>query len=125
MTLALTMYRGEAKTWEFTISATGAAVNLTGATLRFVVRQSFPAGTVTADTDALILKTTSSGITLTTPASGVCEVALAKADTYTLELNPNGGLFFVALEALLSGDSEARVVDQGTLKITPDLVRGL
>ena len=75
------MFRGEDKTLTVTVDngATPPSVlNITGWTLAFTLRQS--AGDVTA----LVTKTTTSGISLTAPLTGVFEVSLEDVDTIAL-----------------------------------------
>ncbi len=116
--MTLTIYRGEKKTWTCTVTSGGTALDLTGATIRFAVRDAYPPSSIIADGDALISKSTASGITITNEAGGIFTLTLLKADTNTLACgdyqygieyeNASGGPF---------------VIDQGTFTIDPDIVR--
>ena len=90
-------FLGEDKTLAFTIyQADGSTPqNITGWALIFVLRRQ-PA---TAD-PALISKTTGSGITLTTPASGLCEVSIEDTDTEGL----SEGKYFYSLKRTDAGE---------------------
>lgn len=73
------LFASERKVLQFTVTdSAGAAVNITGWTLEWVLSNE-PGGT------ALLTKTTASGITITNGAGGVFTVTLAAAD---LALNP-------------------------------------
>lgn len=89
-------FLGEDKTLSFTIyqSDGSTAQNITGWSLIFVLRR-LPAS---AD-PALISKTTGSGITLTTPASGLCEVEITDTDTEGL----NEGKYYYSLKRTDAG----------------------
>lgn len=71
---------GEDKTIRITVrQADGVTVqDITGWTLEWAVRRFL------GSTDALLAKTTDSGITITDAENGVCEVALSRTDTDTL-----------------------------------------
>lgn len=76
---SLEMYRGDDRSISITITEpAGTATDLTGATLWFAVWD--------ADaTSRIIEKDTTSGITVDTPSSGIATVAIANADTASLE----------------------------------------
>lgn len=80
------LYAGEDKTLAFTIyQADGTtAQNITGWTLSYRWKRSLD----DPDADAVLTKTTSSGITLVTPASGQCTVAIADTDTDAVAAGP-------------------------------------
>jgi hypothetical protein len=91
-TQALTVFRGDKKTWEGVVTdLDGVAVDITNALIYFTVRSVFPAGTIPDDTDSdvLLKKTVGSGITLSDPSNGVFEFTVAKADTNALEILSN------------------------------------
>lgn len=71
---------GEDRVLRFTVvDADGVAVNITGWALEWVLR------VVPASTAASLTKTTGGGgITITSGAGGICEVAIADADTINL-----------------------------------------
>jgi len=68
----ISMFRGEDKILECTLIP---VTNIAGWTLAFTLRST------PESTDALIEKTTGAGITITVPATGVFQVALADTDT--------------------------------------------
>lgn len=71
----LTLYAGETRVVEVTVTdETGAVVNLTAATV--VYKANFPTP---------LSKSVDSGITLTTPASGVFEIAFIADDTHHID----------------------------------------
>lgn len=115
----ITLYRGEKKVYECTATEGGTAVNLTGATVYFAVWPDYPASSVLADTYAMIAKSTADDIALTTPASGIFEITFEKADTNTLE----PGEYVCGFEYIPSGETEPRVLAQGTFTILADVVR--
>lgn len=72
-------FLGEDKTLQFTVvDSVGAAQNITGWALEWVLRRG-------EGLTALLTKTTGAGITLTTPASGICTVTIADTDTDDFE----------------------------------------
>ena len=86
ITLDDNLYAGEDKTLNFTIyQADGTtAQNITGWSLSYRWKKSLD----DADSDAVLTKTTSSGITLTVAASGQCAVAIADTDTDAVPAGP-------------------------------------
>lgn len=81
-TLACT--RGDTASWDFAVvDQAGAAVNLTGSTALFTVRDG-EAVAQTTDSDAIIQASTSSEITYTTAASGLGRIVLTPAQTRSL-----------------------------------------
>lgn len=76
-------YTGEDKTLTITVyqSDGTTAQNITGWSLSYRWKRSLS----DADSEAVLTKTTSSGITLTTPGSGICTVTIADTDTDSLE----------------------------------------
>ena len=75
-------YTGEDKTLTVTIyQADGTtAQNITGWTLSYTWKKALS----DPDAAAVLTKTTSSGIALTTPASGICTITIADTDTDAL-----------------------------------------
>jgi hypothetical protein len=73
------LYTGEDKTLTITVyQADGATPqDITGWALSYVWKKTL----ADPDAEAALTKTTSSGITLTTPASGICTVTIADTDT--------------------------------------------
>lgn len=76
------LFIGEDKSLVFTIyqSDGRTAQDITGWTLSWMVK----ADLADVDGSAVLTKTTSSGIALTTPASGICTVTIADTDTDSL-----------------------------------------
>jgi hypothetical protein len=72
-------YTGEDKTITVTIYQADdtTAQNITGWALSYTWKRA----KTDADADAVLTKTTSNGITLTTPTDGVCTIAIADTDT--------------------------------------------
>jgi hypothetical protein len=84
---------GEDKTLQFTIAdSTGATINITGWQVTFKMSSSLSG-------DMLFTKTVGSGITLTSPTSGILQVLSSSADT--LSLAP--GTYFYALRRTDTG----------------------
>ncbi len=74
------LWAGDTRTETVTVTnSAGSAQNLTGLTLRWVVRRHSRAGTI------VISKSTGSGITITNAAGGIFQIALSPADTKNLE----------------------------------------
>ena len=118
----LEMIRGDIVTWQFTVTDNSTAVNLTGATVRFVVRDSIPAGTTTSDSGAVFVVTTTDNISLTDPTNGIMEITVPKASTYS-PASVNTLEYFYGVEAIFSGATDPASIAYGKLKIYPDIVR--
>jgi hypothetical protein len=121
--VAISIYRGEGKTWSGSATSNGAALNLTGATVYFTVWPDYPASSVTSDASATIKKisTTASEITIVDAVGGLFDVYLVKTDTNSLAL----GDYFYGIEAMLSGATSPVVMLVGVLSILPDPVRAV
>jgi hypothetical protein len=119
----LEMFRGEQKVWQITVEENGAAVELTNATIKFAAYASYPAGTVTDDTNAIIAKTTSDGIVITDGSNGVFELTVEKDDTYSIEISKSRNLYVYGLEFIPYGQTEPRSLGNGYLILYPDVVR--
>jgi hypothetical protein len=113
---------GEDKNLVFTIYTTGTTraqidaggatpQNVTGWTLSYLLKRSIG----DADSDALISKTTSSGIALTTPASGIITVTIDDTDTDTLLDTEADAIFWQELKRTNAG-LEA-VLSQGQVRL--------
>jgi hypothetical protein len=76
-------FTGEDKSLVFTVNQSdgSTAQDITGWSLSWMLKRAV----ADADADALITKTTGSGIALTTPASGICTVTIDDTDTDSLE----------------------------------------
>ena len=96
---------GEDKSLPFTIyqSDKRTIQAITGWTLSWMLKRSL----ADADVDALLTKTTTSGISLTTPASGLCTVTIADTDTDSIE----PGRYYHELKRM--DDGNETVLSQG------------
>lgn len=106
------MYSGDSVSIAVTVtdSSTGAAVNLTGATMTWALAD-------TAGATARLTKTSADGdITVGGASSNVATVTLTAADTAGL-----AGVYVHELQ-VVDGDGKTYTVYQGTLRITPDVV---
>lgn len=105
--LALGCYRGEdvlVYPWTITDPASGLALDITGWSISFTLKQTYSGG-------ALITKTVGSGITLTNPTAGVLSVSLLAADT-----NQTAGRYFYALARTDSGAHAILTAGDWTIK---------
>ncbi len=128
LTDELTLYRGERRIWAGAVKDdAGAVVDITDASLYFTVRSTFPAGTITDDTDSDVLfkKTVGSGITFSGLPDGKFEIRVDKADTNTVEIGDAGKGYKYAVEIVESGQSDPKVLAQGILTLLTDIVRGV
>jgi hypothetical protein len=103
------MASGDTRTLTFTVRDDGGAVvDLTGATLKWVLGKNPRAS-------ADITKTTSSGITVSSPTTGVAVVTISASDTTDLD-----GVYYHELQVT---DSSSRVVTvaKGRATIDADL----
>jgi hypothetical protein len=117
----MSIYRGEYKVFECTATEDSVALVLTGAAIYFAVRASEPDRRTISDSDALIAKSTVSGITITDGAAGEFEIELEKADTNVLAT----GTYYYGIEAVLSGYTDPVVLDVGTIEILASYVRAV
>lgn len=84
ITTVLTCTRGDTASWDVAVvDQAGDAVNLTGATSYFTLRDSEPV-TQTDDTDSVLQVSSASGIEYTTAASGLMRITLTPAQTRSL-----------------------------------------
>jgi len=121
---ALEMYRGEKKTWQFTVTgSSGSPQSLTSASILFTVASAIPAGSVGNDSAATFTRTNGSGVTITDASAGVFELTVNKTNTCALDVGSVKD-FFYGLELLTSGETEPRVIATGLFRILPDIVRG-
>lgn len=74
--MELTMTRGDTASWTITLTRKGVAVDLTGATILFTARR-------TVDSpDTIIQRSTSAGISISSPSSGgICVLGLLASNT--------------------------------------------
>ncbi len=107
----LTITRGDTLVHRITVKNTDeTAKDITGATVRYTVRER------TYDGAQVLQKTVGSGITLTTPTSGILDATLSAADTAALV--PSVGYVYDC-EITLSG--QVQTVQSGTLSVIGDV----
>lgn len=127
----MVIYRGEKKTWQFTLrDISGNVVNLTGVTagLYFTVRYTIPTAGTPNDTDAsaLFALTQTNGITaISAGVSGIFEITVDKGQTSGL--NPTAAMnmplkFLYGLEYVPTGETSPRVLAQGNFYVYPSIV---
>lgn len=125
-TATLEIYRGEEKTWLFTVSASdGQAEDLTSASLLFAVRDEYPSGSVGNDAGAVFTRSQSTGCGITANASGQVYVTAASFNTASLSVLVEGTPYIYGLELRASSAVGPRVLAQGQFKVKPDVVRGM
>ena len=114
----LTMHRGDSLVLNIAVADpdTGDPVNLTGATLRLTAKRSLK----DADSDAIVVLTTGTGITVTDASGGLAEAEIEPDATDDL-----GNVTLALAWDLQLTTTEGRVftVASGTLTITPDVSR--
>lgn len=116
MSTYLTIDRGDDETLDILVTngATGAVVNLTGATLKWMTKRRRN----DADVDALITKAIGTGITVTNAVGGVAEVAITAANTNAI----TPGAYYWELQSVDAG-SKTHTLAGGRIVIMPDLIR--
>lgn len=114
MRQTIEMFRGDSPTFTFAVEKDGIAVNITGGTFKFTVKENLK----DADEDAKISKATGgSGITITDAANGKLSVSIATGDTSDLESETT--LWEYDLQITLGG--EVATVATGAFLIKPDV----
>ena len=101
MSNALTIYRNDTGLYECTVkNGTGGVFNLTGASVRFTVRDG-PDGTIIGT------KTTASGISVTNGTLGILQVSIGSNELttngiyeYDIEVNQGGNVYTVVKDTL-------------------------
>jgi hypothetical protein len=112
----LDMYRGDDESFDVAVvDKNGVVVNLTGASLRFTVKRD----AADLDVDAVITKTTGSGITVTNAAGGIARIDIAATDTSAMI---RGTLLVWDLQ-VRDSNSKTRTLASGTLRIIVDVSR--
>lgn len=95
-TSVLACTRGDTASWDFTVlDQAGAAVNLTGSSALFTIRDT-DAVAQTTDADAVLQASTATEITYPTPVSGIGRITLSPAQTRTL--SPRSYLFDIQIK---------------------------
>lgn len=117
MTLtALEMIRGDEKVWTFavTVEGTGAAQDITGATVWFTAKRDYS----DADPGVFQKKTGGSGIAIDAGTGGTGTIMTAAADTSSLAAARTSLVW--DLQVKLSG-GQPKTVARGTLTVLPDV----
>ena len=121
MANVISLYQGEYKVFECSITEDSVALILTGASIYFAVYRALPPSSYADDSNAFIAKSTGSGITITNGASGMFEIEFKKLDTNNL----HPGQYNYGIEAILSGYTDPVVLDVGTIEILASYVRAV
>lgn len=109
---AVEIYRGMSKTLELAVTdAQGKAVDITGSTVHFTVKQDIRDGTATVQKSSA----SSSQIELTSPRLGIARIYIVPADTQNLD--PASYTFDVVL--IMPGGKRYLVVPPTALVILP------
>lgn len=114
MAVNLNMKRGDTLSFTLTVTQSGAAYNLTGASIRMTAKWAYG----DADNAAVFTRTIGSGITVASPATGIATVALTAANTSSLPANPVQLVYDIQVTD--SSGNIFTVVD-GLLTVTPDV----
>lgn len=112
--MTLTMKRGTTKSLVMTIKENGAAINVTGYTFWFTAKYNYE----DADSAKVFQKTVGSGITLTTPASGIITVKLSPTDTSGLPAHTTRLYYDLKMK---DGSSNVYSILSGELVVEPDV----
>lgn len=100
----LSMTRGDTAAFTITVTRSGSAENITGATLYFTVKSN----SAQADAAAIIQKSTVSGITITNGAGGIASVAITPANTSSV----TPGVYYYDVQYRTTG-GDVYTVDSG------------
>jgi hypothetical protein len=122
------LQRGEYSMQRMTVTRSGVALDITGATVVMAIRNTgYAAGTVVADTAAFLTKSVGSGITLTDPTNGIMDIEFTKTDTNSIEFTTTTKEveMIYGIEIIPAGFTTSIPVLSGRLIITPDVVRGI
>ena len=124
---AIIITRGEYVTRTLTFTRSRAAVDITGASISFVVRPSYPAGTVSDDTDAIISKTVGAGITITDGPNGVARLVIDETDTdnITYTTGTTGTNYVYEIKIIPLGADGPASAASGALRIQGGVVRAI
>jgi hypothetical protein len=115
MNTVLTVKRGDTTKWNITaVDGDGAALVLTGGTLRFTVKTRAS----DLDNDAIIAKSTGSGITHTDPTGGLAQLVVAAADTSAVTKTLRGLKWDLQFT---SASGEVYTLQEGTMDIVEDI----
>ena len=124
---AIIITRGAYFTRNLTFTRNRSAVDITGASISFVVRATLPAGTVDDDTDAIISKTVGAGITITDGPNGVAKLVIDETDTadITYASGTNGTNYLYEIKILPLGADGPASAASGALRIQGGVVRAI
>lgn len=106
----ITEVRGDTIVLRATVTRSSSALDITGCTAKFTARRY-------SGSDILIQKTTSNGIALTTPASGILTVTIEPQDTASFTED----LILAAEIELTETDGRVTTVARGKLMVVEDL----
>lgn len=112
--MLLTMKRGTTKVLSMTVKENGVALNVTGFSFWFTAKNNYE----DADSAKIFQKTVGSGITLTTPASGIIEVKIAPTDTSSLPAHQTNLYYDLKMK---DGSGNIYSVLDGVLEVWPDV----
>ncbi len=117
MNTRLTITRGDTKRFDLTVTdeLTGAAIDLTGATMWFTVKRSRSE----PDSVKQFQKTTSDGITIASGSSGTATLIIAPADSASMD---PARLYVWDLQ-IKSSTGAIYTVDSGPLAVLGDVTR--
>ncbi len=109
------MFSGDDKILRYTVTDGTTAIDIAGAAFRWGLFKLDPDATTPTARGTVLTppgeKTVGSGITITTPASGILEVALVPADTADIK-----GEFYHELEMVLGGETSTVAFGQINIK---------
>lgn len=109
----LSIYRGDTVSFTSAVKRSGVAVNLTGATLWFTAKRLIS----DIDANAVIAKTSGSGIVVLSAVDGTYRVDLLPADTASLTKTTQ--LYYDV--QLKESNGVVTTIDRGTLEIIADI----
>ena len=114
MAVAISMTRGDTFTFNLAVTQSGAAYNLTGASIRMTAKWNY----TDADNAAVFSRTIGSGITVTNAAGGLATVSIAPSNTSSLPATTTNLYYDIQVT-----DSGANIytVAYGVLTVNPDV----
>ncbi len=115
MSQNLIVKRGDTSIFGLTVTQSGAAYNLTGATIRMTAKWNL----ADADGSAVFFRTSpSTGISITSAAGGLATITLSAANTSSLPATPVNLFYDVQVT---DGSSNPFTVQDGILTVLPDV----
>jgi hypothetical protein len=112
--------RGDDRKIDFTVELDGVAQNITGWSVRFTGRLTKPGPEIVSDADAVMAYSVGSGITLTTPASGILRVQIDGEDTYGLPVADT--VLFCDLQGV-DGSGNVGTLTTGKITVKAEITR--